>query len=136
VENDDRIKELLLKSRVVAVVGLSPDQHKPSNEVARYLQRKGYRIIPVNPTQDMILGEKAYKSLVDIQEEIDIVDIFRKPDEVIPLVREALQIRPRAIWLQLGVRNDEAKELVEKSGIPFIMDRCVKQEHSRLLGSH
>ena len=130
---DKRMKELLEACKVIAIVGLSPDADKPSNVVARYLKQKGYRIIPVNPAQAEILGEKAYKSLRDIPENVDIVDIFIRPDKVVPFVEEAVVLRPKAIWLQLGIQNDEAKSIAEKAGIPFIQDRCVKQEHARLL---
>jgi uncharacterized protein len=130
---DSMMKDLLHTARVIAIVGLSPDEEKPSNGVARYLKAKGYRIIPVNPVQDEILGERAYKSLRDIPEKVDIVDIFMRPEKVVPFVEEAITIGPKAIWLQLGIRNDEAKGLAEKAGIPFVQDHCVKQEHDRLL---
>jgi uncharacterized protein len=133
MEKDSEIKELLRVSTTIAIVGLSADSNKPSNTVGRYLKEKGYRIIPVNPGEDEILGEKSYKSLSDIQEKIDIVDIFVRPDKVLPFVREAIHLKPKAIWLQLGITSDEAKELSEKEGIPFVMDRCVKQEHTRLI---
>ncbi len=132
MEQDKTIKTLLEESRVIAIVGLSSDEDKPSNMVARYLQKKGYRIIPVNPGQDRILGEKSYKSLADIPEKVDIVDIFMRSERVLPFVRDAVTLKPRAIWLQLGIRNDEAKEMSERNGILFVMDRCVKQEHFRL----
>ncbi len=121
------------KSRVIAVVGLSADESKASNGVARYLMRKGYKIIPVNPGQETILGEKSYKSLADIEEKVDIVDIFMRSEKVLPVVREALGLRPAAIWLQLGIVNEEAKELAEADNVMFVMDKCLKIEHGRLL---
>jgi uncharacterized protein len=130
---DDEMEELLKTARVIAIVGLSPDEAKASNGVARYLRGKGYRIIPVNPGHEEILGEKAYNSLLDIPEKVDIVDIFMRAEKVLPVVEEALKLKPRAIWLQLGIRNDEARRLVEKTDIGYVEDKCVKQEHGRLL---
>ncbi|MGD0231979.1 MAG: CoA-binding protein [Syntrophorhabdales bacterium] len=130
---DKAIEELLRTSRVIAMVGLSADEGKPSNAVARYLLGKGYRVIPVNPGQETILGEKSYGSLADIEEKIDIVDIFMKAERVLPVVREAIRLHPSAIWLQLGIVNEEAKALADASNIMFVMDRCVKQEHARLV---
>jgi len=134
IDRDKAIRELLSTGRVIAVVGLSADPEKPSNMVARYLLGKGYRIIPVNPGQETILGERSYPSLGDIGEKVDIVDIFVRPEKVMPFVREALSLKPRAIWLQLGIVSEEARALAEAEGIMFVMDRCVKQEHTRLLG--
>ncbi len=139
MDQDTAVKGLLQSARVIAVVGLSGDESKPSNVVARYLKNKGFRIIPVNPGQERILGEKTYKSLSEIPEKVDVVDIFMKADRVVPIVEEALKLQPKAIWLQLGIRSDEAKRLADERGIMFVMDKCIKQEHSRLLpesGSH
>jgi uncharacterized protein len=135
VESGEAIKALLTASKTVAVVGLSPDETKPSNQVARYLKERGYRIIPVNPGQDTILGEKAFKSLIDIPEKVDIVDIFIRSENVLPFISEAIKLKPRAIWLQLGIRNDEAKAAVGKTDVAFVMDKCIKQEHSRLFAA-
>jgi predicted CoA-binding protein len=132
MEQDKDIKDLLEKTRVIAIVGLSADEDKPSNGVARYLQRHGFRIVPVNPGQDTILGEKSYKSLADIPEPIDLVDIFMRSEKVLPVVEEAAKLKPKAIWLQLGIVNDDAKAAAEKSDIMFVQDKCVKIEHSRL----
>ncbi len=134
-ERDKTIEGLLSGGRVIAVVGLSADPDKPSNGVARYLMGKGYKVIPVNPGQETILGQTSYKSLADIKEKVDIVDIFMKADKVLPVVREAVRLRPKAIWLQLGIVSEEAKALAENEGITFVMDKCVKQEHVRLFGS-
>jgi predicted CoA-binding protein len=121
---DERgIDELLKEARVIAMVGLSPDESKASNRVAHYLTSKGYRVIPVNPGYDEILGEKSYKSLKDIPEKIDIVDVFMRPDRLLPVAQEAVAIRPRAIWLQLGIVNEDARRLVEENGISFVQDR-------------
>ncbi len=133
VESDRVVRELLQQSKVIAVVGLSADEGKPSNVVARYMKSKGYRIIPVNPGQEEILGEKCYKSLGDIKEKVDIVDIFMRAEKVLPVVEEALTLEPRAVWLQLGIRSEEAKALAKEKDVLFIMDRCVKMEHARLV---
>jgi predicted CoA-binding protein len=133
MNQDNAIKELLRTSRVIAVVGLSADEDKPSNVVARYLMDKGYKVIPVNPGQETILGQKSYKSLADIDEKVDIVDIFMKAEKVLPFVRDAITLRPSAIWLQLGIVNEEAKNVPDAEKIMFVMDKCVKQEHTRLL---
>ena len=130
---DGEMEDLLKTTRVIAIVGLSPDEGKASNSVARYLKEKGYRIIPVNPGYAEILGEKAYKSLLDIPEKVDIVDIFMRAEKVMPVVEEALKLKPRAIWLQLGIRNDDASRLVEQTDVAYVEDKCLKQEHSRLL---
>jgi hypothetical protein len=130
---DDEMEELLKTAHVIAIVGLSPEEGKTSNSVAKYLKGKGYRIIPVNPGHDEILGEKAYKSLLDIPEKVDIVDVFMRAEKVLPFVEEALKLHPKAIWLQLGIRNDDARQLVEKTDIGYVEDKCLKQEHSRLL---
>ena len=133
MNQDNAIKELLRTSRVIAVVGLSADEDKPSNVVARYLMDKGYKVIPVNPGQETILGQKSYKSLADIDEKVDIVDIFMKAEKVLPFVRDAITLRPSAIWLQPGIVNEEAKNVADAEKIMFVMDKCVKQEHTRLL---
>ena len=133
MDQDNAIRELLRTSRVIAVVGLSADEGKPSNAVARYLMEKGYKVIPVNPGQETILGQTSYKSLADIDEKVDIVDIFMKADKILPLVRDALALSPAAIWLQLGIVNEEARGLADAEKIMFVMDKCVKQEHTRLL---
>lgn len=130
---DQGMKNLLGSSKVVAMVGLSPKDDKPSNVVALYLKAHGYRVIPVNPLYEEILGEKSYKSLSDIPDQVDIVDIFMRAEKVEPVVAEAITIKPRAIWLQLGIVNNEARELAERNGIDFVQDHCIKIEHARLL---
>jgi len=129
---DAKIKETLESSKVIAIVGLSPKEDRPSNDVARYLKEKGYKIIPVNPGHEEILGEKSYPSLSAITEKVDIVDIFRKSSEVLPVVEEAIKLNPKCIWLQLGIANDEAKRIAEENGIFFVQDKCIKLEHIRL----
>lgn len=133
VLDEKQVRDLLRTSRVIAVVGLSPDEEKASNRVAHYLKDKGYRIIPVNPAYEEILGERVYKSLGDIPEKVDIVDIFMRAEKVIPFVEEALKLNPKAIWLQLGIKSDDARQLVEKTDVGYVEDKCVKIEHSKLL---
>ncbi|MBP1748289.1 MAG: CoA-binding domain protein [Deltaproteobacteria bacterium] len=133
MENADDIKKnLLATSHTIAVVGLSPDQEKASNVVANYLIANNFRVIPVNPGYPEILGQKCYPSLADIPEEVDIVDIFMRSEKVLPVVIEAIQLKPKAIWLQLGIVDSEAKELAEANNILFYMNQCIKQEHTRL----
>jgi len=133
IPQETKEKEILEQSRVIAVVGLSPDEEKPSNIVARYLITHGYKVIPVNPGHENILDQKSYKALSDIPEKIDIVDIFMRADRLLPVVEEAVRIKPRCIWLQLGIINEEARKLAEDNGITFFMDRCIKIEHSKLV---
>ena len=133
-EQDDAKRKLLEESRVIAIVGLSPDTAKASNVVATYLIAQGYRIIPVNPGYKEMLGQKSYPSLSDVTEKIDIVDIFMRAENLMPAVKEAVRLAPRAIWLQLGIVNDEARKLAEANNIPFFMDQCIKTQHSRLIG--
>jgi hypothetical protein len=134
-DEDISRKELLLSSKVIAIVGLSPKEDKPSNEVAKYLIEAGYKIIPVNPGYDEILGVKCWHTLSDIPEKVDIVDIFMRADKVMPVVEEALAMKPRCIWLQLGIVNEEAKKTAESKDITFIMDLCIKREYERLFKS-
>jgi len=114
------------------MVGVSPKSSRPSNRVAQYLQEEGYSIIPVRPDVEEVLGRKCYKCLDDITEPVDVVCIFRNSDEVLPYVQEALKLKPMAIWLPLGVANEEAAAAVENQGSLFVMDRCMKREHEKL----
>jgi hypothetical protein len=133
-KSDERISTILKQSRVIAIVGLSPDTTKASNVVANYLRKAGYRIIPVNPSHREILGEPSYPSLLHIPEKVDIVDVFMRAEKVLPVVEEAIVLKPRCIWLQLGIISGEAEALARSHGIPFFMDLCLKIEHSRLVG--
>lgn len=126
-------KELLSRAKVIVVVGISDNPDKPSNIVARYLMQEGYRVIPVNPNYSEVLGERCYKSLTEIGEHVDIVDIFMRAEKIMPVVEEAIGIRPECIWLQLGIVNESAKRLAEERGIKFVMDQCLKIEHTRLI---
>lgn len=130
--DDFFLRELLAGSRTVAVVGLSDRPERDSYQVAVYLKERGYRVIPVNPAVGEVLGEKAYPSLKDVPVPVDIVDVFRRPGEVLDVVQEALALKPKAVWLQLGVVSPPAAALAAEAGIPLIMDRCLKREHVRL----
>ena len=116
-------EEIIKTCRTIAVVGLSPDPGRPSYGVARYLQRHGFRIIPVNPNVKEVLGEKAYPDLVSIPEPVDTVDIFRRSEDVPPIVEEAIKIKAKAVWLQEGVISEEAAKRAKESGLLFVMDR-------------
>jgi predicted CoA-binding protein len=132
--NDDAwLKRLFLEVRTIAVVGLSHDETKPSFEVAAYLQKAGYRIIPVNPQPGVILGEAVYADLAAIPVPVDLVDVFRRAEACAEIARQASALRPRAIWLQLGISSEEAARVAEAAKIPIVMNRCAKLEHRRLL---
>jgi predicted CoA-binding protein len=137
LSQEENIKSILENYRTVAVVGLSRDPNKDSYRVANYLQSVGYRIIPVNPFADEILGEKSYKSLLDVPETIEIVDIFRPSEEVTAIVEEAIQLKnrvgsPKVVWMQLGIVNEEAAKQAREAGFKVVMDRCMMREHKRL----
>lgn len=130
---DREIRQLLETSQTIAVVGLSDKPDRDSYRVAEYLQRNGYRIIPVNPTVDAALGEKSYATVSDIPEPVDIVDVFRRADAVGPVVEDAIRAGAKAVWMQLGIVNEEAARAAEAAGLQVVMDRCMKIEHARLL---
>jgi predicted CoA-binding protein len=134
---EERIKEILEKSKIIAVVGASRTEGKPAHFVPAYLKSKGYKIIPINPFADEILGEKAYKSLLDIPSDvkIDVVDVFRPSEEVTKVVEEAIKRGVKIVWLQLGIYNKEAVELAKKNNIEIIWDRCMMETHKRLFKS-
>ncbi|MEW6771006.1 MAG: CoA-binding protein [Bacillota bacterium] len=132
--SDAVLKELLEASKTVAVVGLSPKPDRDSHQVALYLKRQGYRVVPVYPREDFILGERVFRTLGEIPFRVDIVDVFRRSEETLPVVEEAVRLRPRAVWLQLGVVNEAAVLLCEAAGVTLIMDRCIMVEHRRLCG--
>jgi len=133
--NDQEIQSLLSAYKTVAVVGISPNPDRPSHVVASYLQSKGYRIIPVRPDGEVILGERVYQSLREIPKDVvvDIVDVFRKSEEVLPIVEEAVERGAKMVWMQEGVVNQGAAAKAEKAGLKVVMDRCIKKEHQRLL---
>jgi predicted CoA-binding protein len=127
------IRRILKDSRTIAVVGLSPKPHRPSHQVARYLMRAGYTIIPVNPGQSTILGLPCYPNLRAIPTPVDMVDIFRRQKEVLPIVEDAIAIGARFVWMQEGIVNQEAAARAEAAGLVVIMDRCTKIDHMNLL---
>ncbi len=131
--DDDQIRTLLKEAKTIAVLGLSPKPDRDSHRVAVYLRDCGYRILPVRPGQKELLGERAYASLVDVSEPVDIVDVFRRSDQVMPHARESLRVKPKAFWMQLGIENEEAARLLTENGIDVVMNRCIKIEHGRLV---
>jgi len=128
----DEIYKLLAESKVVAIVGLSDKPDRASNKVAVYLKEHGYKIIPVNPMKDEILGEKCYSSLSDIPEQIDIVDIFRKVDVIPAIVDEAIKVSAKAVWMQLGLAHHESAEKARQAGLVVVQSKCTKIEHKRV----
>ena len=134
MDDSDKIRRILSTCRVLAVVGLSAQWHRPSYFAAKYMQEHGYRVIPVNPMYDAILGEKCYKSLADIPERVDIVDCFRKSAEIPAIAAEAVAMQARVLWMQLGVENPAARRIAESAGLEVIENRCVKIEHGRFFG--
>jgi len=132
-EDTDTMRAILKEAKTIAVVGLSAKWVRPSNFAAKYLKDRGYKIIPVNPTYDEILGEKSYPSLLDIPEKVDVVDIFRKPEEAPAIVEDAIKIGAKVVWMQIGVINPGAAERAEEAGLQVIMNRCMKIEHARLI---
>lgn len=127
------IGELLRSSHTIAVVGLSSKRYRPSYGVAEYLQRAGYRIIPVNPCEEAVLGEKAYTELAQVPDKIDIVDIFRRSEFVPEIVETAIRLGARAIWMQEGVIHEEAAARARAAGLEVVMDHCILKEHRRML---
>jgi len=131
VMSDDPVQKLLEKSRTIAVVGLSPNRSRASYGVAQYLQSAGYRIIPVNPNVEEVLGEKAAARLEDIREPVDIVDVFRRSEHVAGVVDAAIRIGAKAVWMQEGVADEKAAERARQAGLFVIMDSCLLKEHAK-----
>jgi predicted CoA-binding protein len=131
--SDQQIKELLQKARTIAVVGLSSSRFRASYGVSQYMQSAGYRIIPVNPNEQQVLGEKAYPRLEDVPEKIDVVDVFRRSEFVPEIVDAAIRIGARAIWMQEGVADEAAAQRARAAGLFVVMDTCILKEHRRLL---
>ena len=133
--NSDKVmKEILLSAKTIASFGLSSNQEKESYWIVSYLKEQGYRIIPVNPTATEILGEKVYPDLESIPEKVDVVQVFRKSEDVPPVVDSAIQIGAKVVWMQEGIVNQEAAEQAEKAGLKVVMNRCMMKTHQRLLG--
>jgi uncharacterized protein len=131
---DDQLRQILQQARVIAVVGLSNNPARPSYGVTRYMQSQGYRIVPINPELTEAFGETAYPDLLSVPFEIDLVDIFRRSELVLPHVDEAIQKGVKTVWMQLGVRNADAAQRAQAAGLAVVMDRCILVEHRRLLG--
>jgi predicted CoA-binding protein len=127
-------EKILQSATTVAIVGLSADRKKPSYGVVQYLKRHGYKVIPVNPREDEILGEKSYASLAEITQPVDVVDIFRRFEKVAGVVEDAISIGAQAVWMQEEVINEEAAALAQQAGLEVVMDKCMKKEHQRMCG--
>ena len=128
------LRRILRENRVIAVVGLSANWYRPSYFAAKYMLEHGYAIVPVNPAYEEVLGQKCYASLRDIPLQVDIVDCFRRTEDILPLAEDAIAIGAKVLWQQLGVKNEEAARKAEAAGLDSVMDRCVKIEHARLFG--
>jgi predicted CoA-binding protein len=132
------LRRILSQSRTLAVVGLSANWYRPSYFAAKYMRDHGYRIVPVNPTYEEVMGEPCFPDLASAKKAtdspIDIVDCFRKPEEIVPLARDAIAIGAKVLWMQLGIRNNEAARIASDAGLDVVMDRCVKIEYARLMG--
>jgi len=130
----DEIKNILERSKKIAIVGLSPKEERDSNRVAKYLMEKGYEIVPVNPGQKEILGQDCFKTLTDIPFKVDLVDLFLNPERVPPVVDQAIEIGAPVLWMQEGVIHHEAAQKAREAGLTVVMDRCTKHEHKKLFG--
>lgn len=134
MNSDEMMKDILLSTKTIASVGLSSNQEKESYWIASYLKEQGYQIIPVNPTADEILGEKAYPNLESIPEKIDVVQVFRKPEDVPPVVDDAIKVGAKVVWMQEGIVNEEAARRAREAGLQVVMDACMRATHRRLIG--
>jgi predicted CoA-binding protein len=132
--SDDQLRQLLASAKTIAVVGASANAERPSFGIMQRLRRRGFRVIPVNPRESEILGERAYPSLADVPDPIDIVDVFRRADDTPPIADEAVAIGAKALWLQTGIANEEAAGRAAGSGLVVVMDRCIADTTERLLG--
>lgn len=128
---DDEIRDILTLKRV-AVIGMSKNEHKAAHYVPKYLSENGFSIIPVNPTVDEILGKKCYNTISDIDDDVDIIDVFRPSELVLPVVEEAIKKNPKVIWLQEGIHNLEAEKIAQENGIKIVFNRCMLAEYQRL----
>ena len=135
MNSDKEMKEILLSAKTVASVGLSSNQEKESYWIAAYLKEQGYRIIPVNPTATEILGEKAYPDLSSVPEKVDVVQVFRKPEDGPPVVEEAIKIGAKVVWMQEGISHEESAKKAREAGLQVIMDACMRATHRRLIGA-
>ncbi len=133
--NDFELRKMLQNAHTIASVGFSKDEEKPAHYIPAYLLEHGYEVIPVNPTTDEILGHKSYPDLPSIGKQVDVVQIFRPSEEVPPIVEQAIQIGAKVVWMQEGIVNQDAARAARNAGLEVIMDRCMKVEHNRLLGT-
>jgi uncharacterized protein len=132
---DEDLKTILTNAKSIAVVGLSANPSRDSNGVAAYLKKNGYRVIPVNPAVDELLGEKSYPDLLSINEPVDVVDVFRRPEFLPEIAKQAVKIKAKVLWMQLGAQNEEAANIARKAGITVVQDHCMMAEHSRLIAN-
>ena len=135
MNNDKMMKEILLSIKTIASVGLSSNPEKVSYDVGAYLLEQGYQVFPVNPTADEILGEKAYPNLESVLEEIDVVQVFRRPEDVPPVVDDAIKVGAKVVWMQEGIVNANAAEVARAAGLKVVMDACMRATHQRLIGT-
>ncbi len=131
--NDAQIKQILETSHTIATVGCSTNPAKPSHTIPRYLKQHGYRVIPVNPSASEILGEKSYPDLLSIPDKVDVVQLFRPSDQVLPFVQQAIEIGAKVVWMQEGISNQAAARLAEAAGLQVVMDRCMMVAHQTLM---
>jgi hypothetical protein len=134
MNSDKEMKEILSTAKTIASVGLSGNQQKESYGIAAYLKEQGYQIIPVNPTATEILGEKAYPDLESVPVKIDVVQVFRKPEDVPPVVEDAIKVGAKVVWMQEGIVNEEAAGRAREAGLQVVMDACMRSTHRRLIG--
>jgi predicted CoA-binding protein len=132
ITDNDELRKIYEEASTIAVVGASASESKPAHTVPRYLQRQGYRIIPVNPRGGEILGQKAYQKLTEVTEPVDVVDVFRPSEETPDVARQAVQIGAKVLWLQLGIASDEAERIAAEAGLKVVMDRCMGETHRQL----
>ncbi len=134
MNNDQAMKDILLSTKTIASVGLSSNTEKESYWIASYLKEQGYHVIPVNPTATEIFGEKAYPDLESVPEKIDVVQVFRKPEDVPPVVEDAIKVGAKVVWMQEGIVNEEAAQKAREAGLQVVMDACMRATHRRLIG--
>lgn len=135
MNDDSNLKEILRSAKTIATVGLSTNPEKDSYRIASYLKGQGYRVIPVNPTASEILGEKAYPDVQSIPEKVDVVQVFRKPEDVPPVVEDAIQAGAKVIWMQEGIVHEQAAQQARQAGLQVVMDACMRSSHRRLIGA-
>lgn len=133
--SDEEIKKILEGYKIIAVVGMSKDPMKPGHYVPKFLIRHGYKVIPVNPTVDEVLGLKSYPSLMDVPEDVEVVDVFRRPENTPEVAEEAVKKKAKVLWLQEGIYNPQAIEIAKRGGLTVVWNRCFMKEHNRLIGS-